>query len=131
MKIFVVEDSEFLLRYLVETLEESTTSKVVGSAPDEASAIDWLKESSHVFDLIIIDIFLKSGTGLAVLNQIIQLSIQAKRVILTNYATAEMRAYCAALGAHRVFDKSSEIADLVEYCLQLQLDEDLSAACIK
>lgn len=123
MKTFVVEDSEVILRNLVATLEELTPVKVVGSAPDAASAIDWLIQPTNMFDLVIIDIFLKSSSGLTVLSSILELAIQAKRVVLTNYATPEMRARCAALGAHRVFDKSSEIDELVEYCVQLQQEK--------
>ena len=128
MKTFVVEDSEVILKNLVATLEELTPVKVVGSAPDAESAIAWLIQPENIFDLVIIDIFLKSGSGIMVLKSILELSIQAKRVVLTNYATPEMRARCAALGAHRVFDKSSEIDELVEYCAQLQQQHDLYAA---
>jgi len=127
MKTFVVEDSEVILKNLVSTLEELTPVKVVGSAPDAASAIDWLAQPTNMFDLLIIDIFLKSSSGLTVLSSIMELSIQAKRVVLTNYATREMRARCAALGAHRVFDKSSEIDELIENCVQLQQEKSLSA----
>ena len=125
MKTFVVEDSEVILKNLVATLEELTPVKVVGSASDAESAIYWLTQPTNTFDLVIIDIFLKFGSGTTVLKSIIDLSIQAKRVVLTNYATPEMRARCAALGAHRVFDKSSEIDELVEYCVQLQRENDL------
>ena len=125
MKTFVVEDSEVILNNLVATLEELTPVKVVGTAPDAESAIAWLMQPKNTFDLVIIDIFLKSSSGITVLKSIIELAIQAKRVVLTNYATPEMRARCAALGAHRVFDKSSEIDELIKYCVQLQLQHDL------
>jgi len=39
--------------------------------------------------------------------------------VLTNFATDEIRRQCLALGASRVFDKSSEIDALVDYCLTL------------
>lgn len=126
MRTFVVEDSDVILKNLVATLEELTPVRVVGSAADAAGAIDWLMQPTNIFDLVIIDIFLKSSSGISVLTSIIDLSIQAKRIVLTNYATLEMRARCAALGAHRVFDKSSEIDELVEYCLQLQRENELS-----
>ena len=38
------------------------------------------------------------------------------RVVLTNYATPEIRRQCMALGAARVFDKSSDIEQLIDYC---------------
>ncbi len=126
MKTFVVEDSDVILKNLVATLEELTPVKVVGSAPDAASAIAWLMQPHNYFDLVIIDIYLKSGSGITVLKSILDLSIRAKRVVLTNYATPEMRARCSAFGAHRVFDKTTQIDDLLDYCVQLQREKDLS-----
>ena len=39
-----------------------------------------------------------------------------RRVVLTNYATTAIREACRALGADRVFDKSSELDELIAYC---------------
>ena len=41
-----------------------------------------------------------------------------KIVVLTNYATPEIREWAAALGADDVFDKSTEIDQLIAYCIQ-------------
>jgi two-component system, OmpR family, response regulator len=38
-------------------------------------------------------------------------------VVLSNYATTDMRKRCMQLGADAVFDKSNEIDALVEYCI--------------
>ena len=46
-----------------------------------------------------------------------------KLVVLTNYATADMRAKCLALGADKVFDKSNEIDALMAYCTRLSNGE--------
>ena len=40
-------------------------------------------------------------------------------VVLSNYATPDMRTRCEQLGADAVFDKSNEIDALVEYCIAL------------
>jgi DNA-binding NarL/FixJ family response regulator len=40
-------------------------------------------------------------------------------VVVSNYATTDMRKRCARLGADAVFDKSSEIDALVDDCAQL------------
>ena len=76
------------------------------------------KPGAHC-DLMIIDIFLKSGTGLEVLRNAAHLLPGACRVVLTNYATPDMRRRCQSLGADRVFDKSSELDDLIHYCVSL------------
>ena len=40
-------------------------------------------------------------------------------VVLSNYATPDMRRRCEQLGADAVFDKSNEIDALVDYCIAL------------
>jgi len=40
-------------------------------------------------------------------------------VVISNYATPDMRRKCLELGAARVFDKSREIDDLIAYCSSL------------
>ena len=39
-------------------------------------------------------------------------------VVLSNYATPDVRVRCAQLGVDAVFDKSNEIDALVDYCIQ-------------
>jgi two-component system, OmpR family, response regulator len=116
LKTFIVEDSALILKNLVDTLEELSPVQVVGSAVDEASAVAWLSTPGNDCELLIIDVFLKAGTGLGVLRSAQSLGLSSKRVVLTNYATKDMRAACHALGADRVFDKSSEIEELLDYC---------------
>ena len=116
LRTFIVEDSPIILDNLVATLEELADVKVVGAVPDEKSALAWIDGSADAVDLIIIDIFLKSGSGLGVLRAVQEAGLSARRVVLTNYATPDIRKRCAALGADRVFDKSGELEDLIEYC---------------
>ena len=92
---------------------------VVGTARDEVSAVQWLLSPAHAFELVIIDIFLHSGSGLGVLARLGAAEVPGKRVVLTNYATPDMRERCRLLGAHRVFDKSSEIDKLIAYCTRI------------
>ena len=40
-----------------------------------------------------------------------------KMVVLSNYATPDIRMRCAQLGVDAVFDKSNEIDALVDYCV--------------
>jgi DNA-binding NarL/FixJ family response regulator len=119
MKTFIVEDSPVILDSLVSTLEDLTDVQVVGTAADEQSAVGWIRNAGKSCDLVIIDIFLKSGSGLGVLQAVSQMPSPARRVVLTNYATAEMRRRCAELGADRVFDKSGELDSLIRYCARI------------
>jgi hypothetical protein len=40
-------------------------------------------------------------------------------VVLTNYATPQLRERCINLGANRVFDKSDEFEPFLQYCVRL------------
>ena len=79
----------------------------------------WLGEAGHPVDLVIVDIFLRGGSGLGVLRAAQALPHRYRLVVLSNYATPVMRRKCLALGAERVFDKSNEIEALIEYCATL------------
>ena len=119
LRTYIVEDSPVIRDSLIATLEELVSVKVVGTAEDEAGAVQWMLQSQQPVDLMIIDIFLKSGSGLGVLRAAGALPQSVKRVVLSNYATVDMRRKCLALGAHRVFDKSNDIDALIDYCCQL------------
>ena len=113
---FLVEDSRVIRENLTATLEEMVGANIIGFAEDEGSALHWLHHCDPRCDLMIIDIFLKSGTGLVVLAQAKVLQPALKLVVLTNYATPDIRHRCQLLGADRVFDKSAEIEELLTYC---------------
>ena len=119
LKTFIVEDSAVIRENLIAALEELGPVLVVGTADDETSAVQWLSQSGNQFDLVIVDIFLKKGTGLGVITAAQALAQEHKLVVLTNYATPDMRAKCLALGADKVFDKSNDIDTLLLYCSRL------------
>ena len=119
LKTYIVEDSPVIRESLIATLEELVPVEVIGTAEDELTAVQWLTRPSNLADLVIVDIFLKAGSGLGVLRAAHGLAPQRKLVVLSNYATQDMRRKCLDLGADRVFDKSNEIDALIDYCGQL------------
>lgn len=116
LKTFLVEDSPVLRQGLIAFLEDIAAVRIVGMADNETTALAWLSESGSQIDLAIIDIFLKSGSGLGVLRKMATLHLTCKVAVLTNYATIDIRQKCIALGADRVFDKSNDIDALARYC---------------
>ena len=119
LKTYIVEDSPVIRENLIATLEELVPVDVVGTAEDESTAVFWLALKSNDCDLLIVDIFLKSGSGLGVLKAAQDLEKPMKTIVLSNYATGDMRRKCLELGADRVFDKSNEIDALIHYCTRL------------
>ncbi len=116
LRTFIVEDNPVILKNLVDTLEELTDLKVIGTTGNEEDAVRALSTQADTLDLVIVDVFLNSGSGLGVLKSAQQMDLAARRVVLTNYATEDIRRRCANLGADAVFDKSKELEDLIDYC---------------
>jgi len=120
---YVVEDNVIVLESLIAALEELAPVHVVGTAADESVAVEWLRAAADRCDLVIIDIFLRTGSGLGVIAAARRERPGAALVVLSNYATDEMRARCLASGADRVFDKSRDIDQLVAFCIALSSRE--------
>lgn len=123
LKTYIVEDSQVIRENLIGTLEELASIEVVGTAEDELTASQWLTRPNNQVDLVIVDIFLKGGSGLGVLRAAKAVPQPRKLVVLSNYATQDMRRKCLELGADRVFDKSNEIDALILYCGRLAAGE--------
>jgi two-component system OmpR family response regulator len=118
LRTYIVEDNATIRENLIGTLEELASVKALGWAETEGEAKAWIAAHQGEWDLAIVDLFLKQGSGLGVLEAC-QGRIPGQRVVvLSNYATADMRKRCAQLGADAVFDKSNEIDALVDYCIE-------------
>ena len=124
LKTYLVEDSAVIRDNLIATLHELAAVEVVGCAEDELTATTWLNQPSNDALLVIVDIFLKRGSGLGVLQSGACGAPQRKWVVFSNFATPAMRARCMALGADRLFDKSTEIDGLIAYCNRLAQGQD-------
>jgi two-component system, OmpR family, response regulator len=118
LKTYIVEDNPTIRENLIGTLEELAQIDAVGTAETENEGKAWLAENSGDWDLAIVDLFLKQGSGLGVLAACRDRPSRQKVVVLSNYATADIRQRCMQLGVDAVFDKSNEIDALVDYCIQ-------------
>jgi len=122
---YIVEDSATIRENLISTLEEIAPVKVVGFAETEHEANAWLSAHNGAWKLAIVDLFLKEGSGLGVLKGCQNRNADQKVVVLTNYATNDIRRRCAELGSDAVFDKSNELDELLEFCIQATPCTDL------
>jgi two-component system OmpR family response regulator len=79
------------------------------------SAHAWLA-SGHHWDLLVVDLFLASGFRHGLLKRLGRRTPTQKVVVFSNYVNAGVRKRCAQLGVDAVFDKSTEIDALLDYC---------------
>ena len=127
VRIYIVEDSSVIRENLVAALQETAPIEIVGNAEDEASAVWWLRDSADECDLVIIDIFLKSGSGLGVLKAMAASEGGPSRIVLSNHATPEIRKKCQELGANQVFDKSNELEEMLAWLTRFSKSDRAAA----
>jgi CheY-like chemotaxis protein len=143
LRTYFVEDNPTIRDNLIATLEELAGVTALGYAETEQQGSVWLTGKAAEaaapnpppmdtvadtpvdplinpdWDLAIIDLFLKQGSGLGVLQACRQRAARQKMVVLSNYATPDIRARCLQLGADAVFDKSQDIDALIAFCQAL------------
>ncbi|MDM0002957.1 response regulator transcription factor [Variovorax sp. J22P240] len=116
LKTILIEDSQTIRENLIPTLSELANARVIAIAEGAGEAIEALVVHEQEWDLAIVDLFLKEGSGLSVLRAARNRSPHQHILVLTNYPTAEIRRRCLALGADGVFDKSTELEAFFDLC---------------
>ncbi len=116
LAVFVVEDNADIHENLVGALEELTCAKVVGGSATEEDAMAWVSQHPRDWDMLIVDLFLKGGSGIRLVQRVQRARNEQKIIVFSNYVNASVRKRCAQLGVDAVFDKSTEIDALVDYC---------------
>jgi CheY-like chemotaxis protein len=110
-RILLIEDSAVLTRRLVDLLSEPGRVEVAAQAATQSEAMLKLQEAAY--DVLVVDIELAEGNGVAVIRQARQLyppEGQPLIVVLTNYASDFVRDHCFAAGADYFLDKMRDIA---------------------
>ena len=116
LNVFLIEDSLLLQELLGGILSELDGVALCGCADGETEALRQLAESP--VDLVIIDIELRQGSGIGVLDALQTdsgLYGRPRKAVLTNYAHTTMRQRCEHFGMDAFFDKSMQINQLIDY----------------
>src|SRR5438128_1793597 len=110
-RVLLIEDSAVLTRRLIDLLSEPGRVEVAAQAATQSEAVMRLEEGA--FDVLVVDIELAEGNGVAVIRHARQLyppDTQPLIVVLTNYASDFVRDHCFAAGADYFLDKMRDIA---------------------
>lgn len=119
LRVFVIEDEMALRNLLVDALQEIPGVEVLFYADNEVSATNWLSSHDSAWDLAVVDLYLRQGSGVGALNWCITRREDQRVVVLSSQLSQEVRRKCLALRADAVFDKASEMDDFLAYCRAL------------
>ena len=118
VKVLIVDDSILVQQRLVDMLAEIDGIEVVGEAKDESEALS--KAIELIPDVIILDIRLREGNGINVLQKIKNNGANSTVVIIiTSYPYPQYRERCVAAGADFFFSKSTEFDKIPEVLKRL------------
>lgn len=97
---------------VIESLQEIDGVEVAGFAEGEESALSWLH--SHACDVLIVDLQLRQGNGLAILQSLASDDAGRKplKIVYSNHVGANMRRLAAQFGATHFFDKTLDTPKL-------------------
>ncbi len=121
LRILLVEDSPLLRGRLENMLSQHAAFKVTGLAAAEAEAIE--KLDTVPYDVIVVDVELRPGSGIGVIRQARARNKETRDgghvwiVVLTNYDLPTVRERCMQAGTDHFLDKMREIDQLIPILL--------------
>jgi DNA-binding NarL/FixJ family response regulator len=115
IRIFLVEDSPDVRDLLIENLQEIPGIAYAGFSETENDALSRLNQDKY--DVLILDIQLKQGNGMSLLQSLARASVQADalKIIFSNNVSNAYRQVGNKLGVAYFFDKSSEFLQLRQF----------------
>jgi len=116
----LVDDDEGLSECLIPVLQDLTDVQVVDVAQTPADAIGIMAKYEADWQLLILDINLRNGSGLSILEACQKRLPHQEIFVLTNMATDQVRNRCHAFGIDAVFDKTTELNKFFERCKRLK-----------
>jgi len=116
----LVDDDERLGQALIPMLQQRAGVHVVGMAHTPVEALGLMARYEHDWQLLILDMNLRNGSGLDVLQAGAKRLPHQEVIVLSNFCTPQVRARCLSLGVDAVFDKTTEIDLFFEHCKALE-----------
>ena len=116
LKVFVIEDNAELRDLIVRALRDIPGVEVLFYADNEISATNWLSSNDGAWDLAVVDLHLKQGSGVGALSWCTTRRPGQHVVVLSGSLTREVRQMCMDLRADAVFDKATEMDAFLDHC---------------
>jgi DNA-binding NarL/FixJ family response regulator len=120
MKVFLVDDSDIIVKTVRILLSAFEELEFVGHASNAKNAVETILKLKP--DVAILDIRLAGGNGMKVLESIKKEEPSPLVIMLTNYPYPHYREKCRKLGAEYFFDKVTEIESFVKVLKVLAQD---------
>ena len=118
LRVFIVEDHRDTADSLSRLLALDGACETIAYARSEGEALAWSFQNEAGFDVAIVDLLLKEGSGFAVLSHLVKYQ-PGKVIVLSDFVTHAIADRCRKLGADGAFTKA-QIGTCVQYIRDLQ-----------
>lgn len=110
VSVLIVDDHPHFVKRMEGLLDEVDNVQHIDRAHNYADAVRLLEKQHH--DVVLLDINLPGKSGLVLLQEIQEKSLDCTVIMLSNLSANTYRQECKRLGASYLLDKSSDF-DLV------------------
>ena len=121
-RVLIVDDEALVRWSLAETL--SDRGYTVTEAADGLSALKAISESSHPFDVVLLDYRLPDSNDLNLLANVRRLAPDSQVIMITAHSSPELIRDATDLGVVRVINKPFELESLATLVSQARATPD-------
>lgn len=111
MKILIIDDSENIRKALKKSFSLIPKLKSVIEVDDVQEGVDSILENEP--DIVVLDLMLKTGTGLDLLKKVQNLENKPFIILYSNFLNSEYIISAKKLGVNAFYDKADDIMELV------------------
>lgn len=108
--LFIVDDSSLIIERLLGMLDGLLPPEQIGYAGSYGDALSVI--ARHPPDILLLDVHLPDKSGVELLRVVRKRYPETVVIMISNQSDESYRSVCAALGAFRFLDKSTEFEEI-------------------
>ena len=118
IKVLMIDDNYELVEMVREYFSSNESIRVTLIAHDGVEGMELIKEKQNEYDVIILDLIMPRKDGVTVLEEMKELNIDKKVIVLTSYNTQDMIRKVSELGIGYFILKPFELSELEKRILE-------------
>lgn len=118
IKVLMIDDNYELVEMVREYFSSNESIRVTLIAHDGVEGMKLIKEKQNEYDVIILDLIMPRKDGVTVLEEMKELNIDKKVIVLTSYNTQDMIRKVSELGIGYFILKPFELSELEKRILE-------------
>jgi two-component system OmpR family response regulator len=103
--VVLVEDSREIGAVVEQIMADAGPYEVVARIATENEGTQWLQDGTHHWDVAVIDLVLREGSGFNLVRRYREAHEKGKILVLSDYATTNIKIRCVEFGADAAFTK--------------------------